>query len=95
MSTDCASPDSDTGVCDRCRATVSTALLGHASMPPLVAMAAAGNSEVDEPEPMPLAAFLDRRTYCPACRWRVNVQRALGSTLVVAALAAAVYFVVR
>jgi hypothetical protein len=58
-------------------------------------MAAAGNSDVDESEPVPPAAFLDRRTYCPACRWRVNVQRAVGSTLVVAALAAVVYFIVR
>ena len=95
MSTDCASPDSGTGVCDRCRATVPTALLRHAWMPPLVAMAAAGNSDVDEPDPVPLAAFLDRRKYCPACRRRVNVQRAVGITLVVAALAAVVYFVVR
>ena len=58
-------------------------------------MASAGNSDVDEPEPVPAAAFLDRRTYCPACRRRVNVQRAVGSTLVVAALAVVVYFVVR
>jgi hypothetical protein len=64
-------------------------------MPPLVAMAAADNSDVDEPEPVPLAAFRDRRTYCPACRRRVNVQRAVGSTLVVAALAAMVYLIVR
>jgi hypothetical protein len=91
--TDAASPR--TGACDRCGASVPCADLRHAAMPPLVAIAAAGNSDMDEPEPVPLAAFLDHRRYCPDCRRRINLQRAVVSTLVIGALAATVYLIVR
>jgi len=95
MPTDRASDWPRTGACDRCGACVPCSELRHAAMPPLVAIAAAGNSDMDESEPVPLAAFLDHRRYFPGCRGRVNLQRVLGITLVIAALSATVYLIVR
>jgi hypothetical protein len=56
---------------------------------------AVGISDVDDPEPLTVAAFLDRRRYCPACRFRVNARRAAACVMAIAVLAALVYLVVR
>jgi hypothetical protein len=82
-------------LCARCGAAVPLEALRHSCIPPLQGAVAVGLSDIDEPEPLPLASFLDGRRYCTRCRLRINLRRACACVMAVTVLAGMVYCILR
>jgi hypothetical protein len=86
---------SSLNLCARCGAAVPQEALRHACIPPLQGAVAVGLFDIDEPEPLPLASFLDSRRYCSRCRLRINMRRACACVIAVTVLAGMVYCILR
>jgi hypothetical protein len=85
MTTPAESDHAQAGNCARCRDPFPRDELRHASIPSLVALSIATDHEPWDAEPPPI--ILDRELYCPECRRRVNLRRALGAFLFAAIMA--------
>ena len=70
------------GQCELCGATLPGKLLKLASMPSVFALIAIGNSDPEDPEPVPLSQLSDKTLYCPMCLSSVNMRRAIFGLLI-------------
>jgi hypothetical protein len=85
MTTPTETDHSETRNCARCRERFPRDSLRHASIPSLAALSISSDHEPWDPEPPPIIP--DRELYCPECRRRVNLRRALGAFLFAAIMA--------
>ena len=74
------------GKCQLCKATFPNTSLKHASIPSVFALIAIGNSDLDDPDPIPSDQLTDKALYCPDCRTRVNMRRAISGLLILIAV---------
>ena len=83
-------PDEADAIPTQCAVCGATSSLKRASVPPVGSIAAATDVELGDTEPP--ASFVDPLWYCPSCRFRINLRRAIGAVVVVALTLIAVAF---